>query len=396
MIVKRYRARSVHKALAQVKAELGENAVILKTYKVPKQGILSCLQPEEVEVVAALEDAVSPADQERGKTTAGRSRGYAERGGLDRFVSFSGVSALTREEGESGDGKRTGIQETEEKPAAARDCTGQRGSVSALPTPLGPLLEKERTALLKSGINPRLAAQLVRTAAYALGGDEPASSERLRERVLLQIAGLIRTAGPLHCRDGTPKVVAFVGPTGVGKTTTLAKLAVSGKYHYKKKIALISADTYRMAALEHLNTFAGIAQLPMSAVYTPEELRAAIEAHKDCDLILIDTAGRGQKDEEHIAELKQILRAAARVEVHLVLPANMKGSDLVAMARRFDVLPVHNLIVSKVDETRTLGSLLNVLDKIGKPISYVTTGQSIPEDIELANPHRLARMMVRY
>ncbi|MDZ7414324.1 MAG: hypothetical protein ONB15_12435, partial [candidate division KSB1 bacterium] len=165
MIVKRYRARSVHKALAQVKAELGENAVILKTYKVPKQGILSCLQPEEVEVVAALEDAVSPADQERGKTTAGRSKGYAERGGLDRFVSFSGVSALTREEGESGDGKRTGIQETEEKPAAARDCTGQRGSVSALPNPLGPLLEKERTALLKSGINPRLAAQLVRTAA---------------------------------------------------------------------------------------------------------------------------------------------------------------------------------------------------------------------------------------
>ncbi len=394
MIVKRYRARSVHKALAQVKAELGENAVILKTFKVPKQGILSCLQPEEVEVVAALEEAdAASAHQGTGRSST-QPPGTGQARSLDRFVSFSGVSDLRGQAG-SGNGRGNG---TAPKPEGA--VTGQvgggQGAFLRLRTPLGPILEKERAALVRSGVNPRLAAQLVRTAAYGLGSDEPPSSERLRERVLLQIAGLIRTAGPLSCREATPKVVAFVGPTGVGKTTTLAKLAVSGKYHYHKKIALISADTYRMAALEHLNTFAGIAQLPMSAVYTPEELRAAIEAHRDCDLILIDTAGRGQKDEDHIAELKQILAAAERVEVHLVLPANMKGADLLAMARRFDVLPVHNLIVSKVDETKTLGSLLNVLDKIGKPISYLTTGQSIPEDIELANPHRLARMMVRY
>ncbi len=394
MIVKRYRARSVHKALAQVKAELGENAVILKTFKVPKQGILSCLQPEEVEVVAALEEA-GPASAHQG---TGRSStqppGTGQARSFDRFVSFSGVADLRGQAG-SGNGRGNG---TAPKPegAVTGEVGGGQGAFLRLHTPLGPILEKERAALVRSGVNQKLAAQLVRTAAYGLGSDEPPSSERLRERVLLQIAGLIRTAGPLSCREATPKVVAFVGPTGVGKTTTLAKLAVSGKYHYHKKIALISADTYRMAALEHLNTFAGIAQLPMSAVYTPEEVRAAIEAHRDCDLILIDTAGRGQKDEEHIAELKQILAAAERVEVHLVLPANMKGADLLAMARRFDVLPVHNLIVSKVDETKTLGSLLNVLDKIGKPISYLTTGQSIPEDIELANPHRLARMMVGY
>ncbi|MCR4438137.1 MAG: flagellar biosynthesis protein FlhF [bacterium] len=386
MIVKRYRARSVHRALAQVKAELGENAVILKTYKVPKQGILSCLYPEEVEVVAAIEDPAKAAQlhqKQEGSSPRDRCQSF------DRFMSLSAELCLQVDSGNGAPG-RNAVNRPESGAAPQQARSVQR--------PLVPdsVLARERTALVRSGVHPRIAARLVRTAAYTLGGDEPASCERLRERILLQIAGLIRTAGPLNCRSGTPKVVAFVGPTGVGKTTTLAKLAVSGKYHYKKKIALISADTYRMAALEHLNTFAGIAQLPMSAVYTPEELRAAIDSHRACDLILIDTAGRGQSDEEHIAELKQILQAVQGVEVHLVLPANMKGADLVANARRFDALPVHNLIVTKVDETRTLGSLLNVLGKIGKPISYITTGQSIPEDIELANPQRLARMMVRW
>ncbi|MBC7187790.1 MAG: flagellar biosynthesis protein FlhF [Calditrichaeota bacterium] len=389
MIVKRYRARSVHKALAQVKAELGENAVILKTYKVPKQGILSCLHPEEVEVVAALEDSAGAGQVRQEQKGASSSSATGRRQSFDRIMSLSAEPCLRMDSGNGTPG-REGAQGHEGGVATQEASSAQR---RLLPDSV---LARERTALIRSGVHPRLAAQLVRTAAYALGGDEPTSCERLRERIVLQIAGLIRTAGPLNCRSGTPKVVAFVGPTGVGKTTTLAKLAVSGKYHYKKKIALISADTYRMAALEHLNTFAGIAQLPMSAVYTPEELRAAIESHRGCDLILIDTAGRGQSDEEHIAELKQILEAAQAVEVHLVLPANMKEADLVANARRFGVLPVHNLIVTKVDETRTLGSLLNVLGKIGKPISYITTGQSIPEDIELANPQRLARMMVRW
>lgn len=387
MIVKRYRARSVHKALAQVKAELGENAVILKTYKVPKQGILSCLHPEEVEVIAAVEDGPGAGRVRQEQKGTSSSSATGRRQSFDRFMSLSAESCLDSGNGTPGRSAAPGPEGDVVIPQAS---SVQR---QLLPDSL---LARERTALIRSGVHPRLAGQLVRTAAYALGGDEPASCERLRERIVLQIAGLIRPAGPLNCRSGTPKVVAFVGPTGVGKTTTLAKLAVSGKYHYKKKIALISADTYRMAALEHLNTFAGIAQLPMSAVYTPEELRAAIESHRGCDLILIDTAGRGQSDEEHIAELKQILQAVQGVEVHLVLPANMKDADLVANARRFDALPVHNLIVTKVDETKTLGSLLNVLGKIGKPISYITTGQSIPEDIELANPQRLARMMVRW
>ncbi|MGQ9852625.1 MAG: flagellar biosynthesis protein FlhF [Candidatus Oleimicrobiaceae bacterium] len=390
MIVKRYRARSVHKAFAQVKAELGENAVILKTYKVPKQGILSCLQPAEVEVVAAVEDPPSPVRTAESRAQTNSVEGQPMRGGYDRSLSFSAESRLR----ETVRGAK-GVHQAGRQGAEA-ETPRVRGTPLQLQVPIAPLLAKERTVLVKSGIHPRLAAQVVRTASYGLGGDEPASAERLRERILLQIAGLIRTAGPLNCRNGTTKVVAFVGPTGVGKTTTLAKLAVSGKYHYHKKIALISADTYRMAALEHLNTFAGIAQLPLSAVYTPEELRAAVESHRDCDLILIDTAGRGQKEEEHITELKQILDAVEGIEVHLVVPANMKSADLLSTARRFDALPVHNLIVTKVDETGTLGSLLNVLPKIGKPISYITTGQSIPEDIELANPHRLAGMMVRW
>jgi len=380
----------VHKAFAQVKAELGENAVILKTYRVPKQGILSCLQPEEVEVVAALEDPVPPAG---GMESGAKSDSAAEerKRSFERSLSFSGESPLRRAVMDQGNGKGEARRH-----GVASNAPRIPSSPLQLHATLTPLLARERSALIKSGVHPRLAAQVVRTAAYALGGDEPASVERLRERILLQIAGLIRTAGPLNCRNGCTKVVAFVGPTGAGKTTTLAKLAVSGKYHYKKKIALISADTYRMAALEHLNTFAGIAQLPLSAVYTPEELCAAVQAHRDCDLILIDTAGRGQKEEEHITELKEILHAVEGVEVHLVVPANMKSADLLATARRFDLLPVHNLIVTKVDETRTLGSLLNVLPRIGKPISYITTGQSIPEDIELANPHRLAGMMMRW
>ena len=254
---------------------------------------------------------------------------------------------------------------------------------------------QEMMALLECGIEKQIAKTLIEKAAFSVPIDDAHNGDLLRETVIQEMTKMLKTAGPIKCQKGKTKVVALVGPTGVGKTTTLAKLAANSKFAFDKRVSLISADTYRMSAIEHLNTFAGIAHLPLSAVYSPEELKASLSAQQDKDLIFIDTAGRSPKDEKHLLELKRFMVCANPDEIHLVIPANIKNLDLLEVVRRFSVLPVNRIVVSKVDETNTLGTILNIAAEVDTPLSYITNGQTIPDDIELANSQSLARMIMR-
>lgn len=254
---------------------------------------------------------------------------------------------------------------------------------------------QEMMGLLESGIERPVARQLVESALTSLPPEDLNHSEVIKARLTQEMAKLIQTSGPISCKKNKSKVIALVGPTGVGKTTTLAKLAANSKFVFNKKVSLISADTYRMAAIEHLNTFAGIAHLPISAVYSPDELRSALAAHQDKDLVFIDTAGRSPRDEKHLQELKKFMKMAQPDEIHLVLPANFKSADLIDTIQRFSILPIDHIVVSKVDETSQLGGLVNIAAESKNPISYITNGQMIPDDIELANPQQLAKMIMK-
>ena len=204
----------------------------------------------------------------------------------------------------------------------------------------------------------------------------------------------IVTTGPIHVESGRRRLVALVGPTGVGKTTTIAKLAANFRLREKKKVGLITVDTYRIAAVEQLRTYADIIDLPMHVVSTPREMRDAVNSLASLDLILLDTAGRSPHDDVKIQELKSFLVEAQADEVHLVLSTTTGASSLEKTAKQFAAAGTTHLILTKLDEAASLGNLLPLVRSSRLPLSYVTDGQSVPDDISAADSGRLARVIM--
>jgi flagellar biosynthesis protein FlhF len=188
--------------------------------------------------------------------------------------------------------------------------------------------------------------------------------------------------------------VALVGPTGVGKTTTVAKLAANFKLAHGFRPGLVTVDTYRIAAVEQLRTYAEIINLPLAVANAPGEMRRAIDELGDVDLVLIDTAGRSPRDEVKIRELADFLAEAQPDEVHLVLSAVAGERSLRAAVERFALVRADRLILTKLDEADGLGGVLAVLGQADRPVSYLTTGQAVPDDIEPADRRRLARLIL--
>ena len=188
-----------------------------------------------------------------------------------------------------------------------------------------------------------------------------------------------------------PTVVALVGPTGVGKTTTIAKLAANFALFEGKSVGLITIDTYRIAAVEQLKTYSEIINLPIEVVYTAAEFKKALNKLKEKELILVDTAGRSQKNKQQLRELKHFFNGRPLNETHLVLSANTKLEDLLETAESFREINFNRLIFTKLDETNNLSNIISVVNRIKVPMSYVTIGQNVPEDIEVATFEVLKR-----
>lgn len=191
------------------------------------------------------------------------------------------------------------------------------------------------------------------------------------------------------------KKVMIVGPTGVGKTTTIAKLAAIHALWEKKNILLLTADTYRIAAVEQLRTYAKILGVPMDVIYEAPEIPDILAKHGKPDLVLLDTAGRSQRDTRRLEELRALYDAFLPDTVHLALPANMKYRDMLDVVERMGVVPLSHIIFTKLDETTTYGALLNILLDFARPASFFTTGQNVPNDIEVASGMRLAEMLLK-
>jgi flagellar biosynthesis protein FlhF len=200
---------------------------------------------------------------------------------------------------------------------------------------------------------------------------------------------------------GGPKLVALVGPTGVGKTTTIAKLAAHFKLRERKRVGLITIDTYRIAAVDQLRAYAEILSVPLQVVLTPAEMSAAVELMRDLDVVLIDTSGRSQNDTDKLADLKTFLDAArsaagpaAGMETHLVLSCTSHPAQLMQVAEKFGVLGVDRVVFTKLDEAVGLGVILNVSHRLNLRLSYLTTGQDVPEDMEVGHRRRVAELIL--
>lgn len=191
------------------------------------------------------------------------------------------------------------------------------------------------------------------------------------------------------------RIVALIGATGVGKTTTLAKIAARFVLEKNIRAALITADTYRISAVEQLKTYSDIIGLPLEIVYSPEELKVAIHKHRDKDLILIDTAGRSQHNEYQMKELQDFLAVDSRIEKHLVMSATTKTRDVADILQKFSVCEPGRVIFTKTDETSSLGMIVNLLADKDIALSFMTNGQSVPDDIVPANADKLAALLLR-
>ena len=205
----------------------------------------------------------------------------------------------------------------------------------------------------------------------------------------------IRIANGITLYSDKPKIVALIGPTGVGKTTTLAKIAAKFVLEEGAKVALITADTYRISAVEQLKTYSDILGLPLEIVYNPQALQEAIEKHQDKQLILLDTAGRSQYNAYQMKELSELLNIDADIEKHLVMSATTKTSDGLELLDNFSLCKPDRVIFTKVDETKTHGIILNILHRRKAALSYLTNGQSVPDDIEPASIEKLAELLLR-
>ncbi len=274
---------------------------------------------------------------------------------------------------------------------------------SQLPNEMPDKLFDQYLALLEQEVTEELAGEVVQEVRHALDADQLDDEQACRRAVMDAVAGLLPTineseepatgSGSAE-RDGRPRTVALIGPTGVGKTTTIAKLAATFKLKQNKQVGLITIDTYRIAAVDQLKTYAGIIGVPLHVVTSPEEMGEAVRQCRHCDVVLIDTAGRSQRDDPRLEELRRFLAAADPHETHLVLSSTCTQRVLEDTVERFSRIPTDRIIFTKLDEAVTFGVVLNVLRKVKKRLSYVTTGQEVPHQIEPGRPDRLAALML--
>ncbi|MCZ6836936.1 MAG: flagellar biosynthesis protein FlhF [Planctomycetota bacterium] len=251
--------------------------------------------------------------------------------------------------------------------------------------------------LLGQELSEDLADSIINQVRDELTSEQMKDDKSVRVAVMRHLAELIPTTNETMVprkQDGRPLTIALIGPTGVGKTTTLAKIAATFKLHQKKHVGLITADTYRIAAVDQLRTYANIIGLPLKVVLTPAEMEQAVHALRDCDVILIDTAGRSQNDKGRLDELKQFIHMADPHEVHLVLSSTTSEKVMLHEAEAFSVVGVDKVVLTKLDEAVSFGVLVNVLSQVGKSLSFVTTGQEVPDHIEAGESDRLASLVI--
>jgi flagellar biosynthesis protein FlhF len=367
---KTYRAGTMREALAQVRRDLGGDAVILATREVRKRRLLGLGSREQIEVTASS----------------------AEAGTMFRVDShFAPVAAPI-----AGGNPALHAQFTEQlsRLHAMVEDLSRHGRLDHLLPDLPSQLVPTYATLLEAEVPEGLARRLVRHVAEALEADEFHNPDSVRDSLRDAVESCLPISPPIAVFPGARKIVALVGPTGVGKTTTVAKLAANFKLVHGLRPGLVTVDTFRIAAVEQLRTYAEIIDLPLAVANSPGEMRRAIDELGDVDLVLIDTAGRSPRDEVRIRELADFLSEARPDEVHLVLSAVAGERSLRAAVERFSVARADRLILTKLDEADGLGGVLAVIGQANRPVSYLTTGQAVPDDIEPADRRRLARLIL--
>ena len=379
MQIKKFQAHDMTKALSLIKQEFGPDAVILSARTLKKPGgVLSYMKKPVVEVTAAT-DTYYPQGKKRASLTESEAAYEYD----SRRPGYKGVSKKMGSHDQHYDGPY-GLKHNL-NPLAQRRFEQE---------PYSPEFQGIQKFMLKQGVGTDLAAKWLEELKRTLEFKKPLNGELLKRGIVRALSEMGATASQIENKPKKRKIVAFVGPTGVGKTTTIAKLAAIQAIKMRKTVALITLDNCRIAAIEHLKAYARVIGIPMEVASSIKELKTSVKKLRNRHLILIDTPGMSQKNDNQINELKDMLEGISPIQTHLLMTATTNDSNLMDIWEKFKVIPIARLIFTKLDETTTFGNIANQLCRSKIPISYFTNGQEVPEDIEIATLEKLVNLMM--
>ncbi|MEI7835318.1 MAG: flagellar biosynthesis protein FlhF, partial [Planctomycetota bacterium] len=375
MNAKTYWAKTMGEALTEVKRDLGRQAVILHTRRVRRGGFLRLFGRQKLwEVTASPNANVPPRATEGEYVPEPTPRAATEASGQADDAAFDELIEAVIGEAPAIPAPRAAEQDLAHEVSSLRhliEAIAARTVAGSVPAPTAtPIAQatgvyaRIRERLIEQDVEVPIADELIRQVREEFGASESVDDAAVTGRMRSLIARCIVVGPPAQTREGSGKgrarVVVLIGPTGVGKTTTIAKLAAAAALRQRLKVALVTMDTYRIAAVEQLRTYAEIIGVPLHAVLTPEELRETVESLRDHDLVLIDTAGRSQNDRVRLNHLGKFVQAARADEVHLVIAATASSRCARQVMTNFAPLGANRVILTKLDEADSLGVVLNV------------------------------------
>lgn len=439
MIVKKFQAPTEMEAIIKAREELGSTAVVLNIKSIKQRGLARLFKKDAVEVTAALEEKDIVDGINKNKPIFDNNAASGQEAKPERMINQSMVSGgtsstinliaddntavssasaieqkldslhnLLQNQGNlNSDMSSSGSQgKTVAASAYTKRMSDIKEDISGAAGENKQVKERENAnykflqliykKLIDNEVDSRFADEIIGEIENSLKKESNLDSilAAVYQKIILKL-GKPKT---IEMGDKA-KVIFFIGPTGVGKTTTIAKIASSFKIEKEARVAFITADTYRIAAVEQLNTYASIIDCPVSVVYSVEDMNKSLSEYKDYDLILVDTAGRSHKATEQMDELKAFIEEVAQradefdFECYLTLSLTTKYKDLKSIADKYDDVD-WAVIFTKLDETCSVGNILNIRMLTDRPLSYTTSGQNVPDDIEVINEQGIARQLL--
>ncbi|WP_026476019.1 flagellar biosynthesis protein FlhF [Alkaliphilus transvaalensis] len=404
MKVKKINAANNHEAMTKVRSELGPDAVILHQRKVKPKGLFGMFKKPYIEIVAAVEDtAVRPQQpvMRPPVQTINRHNHLASNN--------SPKPSLAHEEALKAIIEKNTNQITQEKRGAKTTEEGLTKEISEIKNMLSTVVKKVNVKDLPNSIRDFQNKDIEKL--YHLLKEQEIDEEiitniindlmkndqeEIDDQVILDKMRTMIDQLVISKEKGLKsKIIFFVGPTGVGKTTTIAKLAAHYSLNEGKKIGFISADTYRIAAVEQLKIYSEILNVPVEVIYEAGDIHQAVSKLSHKDIIMVDTAGRSHKNHEQVKELELLLNQLDEKEIYLVVSCTAKNKDIREILKAYGFIDNFKIILTKIDEATTYGTILNTALQTQKPISYLTTGQSVPDDIEVISADKILSLLLK-
>lgn len=412
MIIKKYQAETETEAILLAREELGKDAIVMNIKSIKPKGFYRLLKKPLVELTAAVDDATSyeseikppqpkvlepkpsmaktqalknpdiiiEEEKEEEKTDSTEATAIEKRlNDLQKLLENQLVN------GQNADSEKKEIEETENK--EENKLTKEEGKNAAC-------IRLIYNRLIDNEMDEKYVKQIISEVEKGLPEDAEVNTvlSGVYQKIILKL-------GPrkvIEPSEKAPKFLFFVGPTGVGKTTTIAKLASEFALKKKVKVAFIAADTYRIAAVEQLKTYANILNVPLWPLYAPEDMKKVRQELKNVDLVFVDTAGRSHQNTEQKEDIKNLLASVPEEEkeTYLVLSATTKYRDLLKITDCYSAFTKYSLIFTKLDETSCIGNIFNLKMHTGMPLSYTTFGQNVPDDIGIIDAQSVAKKML--